>query len=570
MTISEKYKLYLSEPSLSEEFRVQLENMTDDEINDSFYRDLEFGTAGIRGILGPGSNRLNIYVIRKATVGFARFLLQKYGSRAKQSGVVISHDNRLFSREFAVESARTLSSYGIKAYLFDDLRPTPELSYAVRKAKAVGGIMITASHNPKEYNGYKVYDKNGCQLIPSEIAGLVDIISKLGFELDVKRGKDPNPGQILMLDESYDEYYRRGVRMVQLNKDLDKSDFRIVFTPQHGTAYENGMKLFKHLKYDIIPVKEQCTFDPYFSNTKSPNPENKEAYELALIYAREHDADLILCTDPDADRIGIAFKNSKGEYELYTGNQTGALLIEYVLSQKKQKGILSSNGVVFNTIVTSSLGGKIAKTYGVSVESLLTGFKFIGSRIHYYSKTREKTFEFGYEESYGYLLSSFVRDKDSLQAMVIIAEMVNYYRLQGKRLDEVMEDISKKYGYHSDKLYSIFFKGRKGGLIMNELMHKLHDEPLTHIAGKKVIEIEDYLYLVKTTEKGEEFIDNLPSTNAIKYHLEDGSWVAIRPSGTEPKCKFYYECVSNISSVDASINIQKMHASLLEQLNIEN
>ena len=569
MTISEKYKRYLSEPTLSDEFREQLENMTDDEINDAFYCDLEFGTAGIRGVLGPGSNRLNVYVIRKATVGFARFLLQKYGSKAKTNGVVISHDNRLYSREFAIESARTLSSYGIKSYLFDDLRPTPELSYAVRKAKAVGGIMITASHNPKEYNGYKVYDKNGCQLIPSEIAGLVDIISKLGFELDVKRGRDPNPGQILMLDESYDEYYRRGVRMIQLNKDLDKTGFKIIFSPQHGTAYENGVKLFKHLKYDMIPVKEQCTFDPYFSNTKSPNPENPEAYELPLIYAKEHDADLILVTDPDADRIGIAFKDSKGEYQLYTGNQTGALLIEYILSQRQEKGILSKNGVIFNTIVTSSLGSKIAKGYDVQTESLLTGFKFIGSRIHYYSKTREKTFEFGYEESYGYLVSSFVRDKDSLQAMVIISEMVNYYRLQGKRLDQVMEDISKKYGYHADKLYSIFFKGKSGLEVMFDIMRRLHAEPLTEIAGKKVTVVEDYLYLSRTSQEGEEYIENLPSTNAIKFYLEDGSWVAIRPSGTEPKCKFYYESVSGSSYKEANLFIEKMHASLLEQLKIE-
>ena len=569
MTISEKYKRYLSEPTLSDEFREQLENMTDDEINDAFYCDLEFGTAGIRGVLGPGSNRLNVYVIRKATVGFARFLLQKYGSKAKTNGVVISHDNRLYSREFAIESARTLSSYGIKSYLFDDLRPTPELSYAVRKAKAVGGIMITASHNPKEYNGYKVYDKNGCQLIPSEIAGLVDIISKLGFELDVKRGRDPNPGQILMLDESYDEYYRRGVRMIQLNKDLDKTGFKIIFSPQHGTANENGVKLFNHLKYDMIPVKEQCTFDPYFSNTKSPNPENPEAYELPLIYAKEYDADLILVTDPDADRIGIAFKDSKGEYQLYTGNQTGALLIEYILSQRQEKGILSKNGVIFNTIVTSSLGSKIAKGYDVQTESLLTGFKFIGSRIHYYSKTREKTFEFGYEESYGYLVSSFVRDKDSLQAMVIISEMVNYYRLQGKRLDQVMEDISKKYGYHADKLYSIFFKGKSGLEVMFDIMRRLHAEPLTEIAGKKVTVVEDYLYLSRTSQEGEEYIENLPSTNAIKFYLEDGSWVAIRPSGTEPKCKFYYESVSGSSYKEANLFIEKMHASLLEQLKIE-
>ena len=429
--------------------------------------------------------------------------------------------------------------------------------------------MITASHNPKEYNGYKVYDKNGCQLIPSDIVGLVDIISRLGFELDVKRGKDPNPGQILMLDESYDENYRRGVRMIQINKDLDKKGFKIVFSPQHGTAYENGMKLFKHLNYDVIPVREQCSPDPYFTNTKSPNPEDPVAYELPIIYAKENDADLIMCTDPDGDRIGIAFKDSKGEYQLYTGNQTGALLINYILSQKKAKGTLSNNGVIFNTIVTSSLGGKIAKEYGVSVESLLTVFKYIGSRIHYYSKTKEKTFEFGYEESYGYLLSSFVRDKDSLQALIIIAEMVNYYRLQGKRLDQVMDEISLKFGYHADKLYSIYFKGQSGSEKMENIMNKLHHEPLKEIAGKKVVMIEDYLYLSRIKGEEEEFIENLPSTNAVKYYLENGSWVAIRPSGTEPKCKFYYESISRHSADVALEKIEKIHASLLKQLNIE-
>ena len=570
MTILEKYNRYLAEPTLSDEFREQLKNMTEEEINDAFYRELEFGTAGLRGLLGPGSNRLNIYVIRKATVGFSRYLLGKFGSKAKTNGVVISHDNRLFSREFAIEAARTLSSYGITAYLFDSLRPTPELSYAVRKSKAVGGIMITASHNPKEYNGYKVYDKNGCQLLPNDISPLVEIIAHLGFELNVKRGKDPNPGQILILDESYDENYRRGVRQIQINKNLDKSGFKIVFSPQHGTAYENAMKLFKHLKYTVIPVKEQCTPDPYFTNTKSPNPENPEAYELALIYAKENKADLIMTTDPDGDRIGIAFLDSHGRYQLYTGNQTGALLIEYILSQRQENGTLSKNGVIFNTIVTSSLGSKIAASYGVSTESLLTGFKYIGSRIHYYSKTKEKTFEFGYEESYGYLISSFVRDKDSLQAMVIIAEMVNYYRLRGLRLDQVMEQISKKFGYHSDKLYSIYFEGKRGAEEMSDIMSELHAHPLTKIAGLKVVTIEDYLYLSRTTGDEEEFIENLPSTNAIKYYLEDGSSVAIRPSGTEPKCKFYYGAVSDRSMEEADAKPEKLHASVLELLHIKN
>ena len=568
MTILEKYNRYLNEPSLSDDFREQLLCMNSEDINDAFYRELEFGTAGMRGILGPGSNRLNIYIIRKATVGFSLYLLSKFGSRAKTNGVVISHDNRLYSREFAIEAARTLSSYGIKSYLFDALRPTPELSYAVRKSKAVGGIMITASHNPKEYNGYKVYDKNGCQLLPNDIAPLVETISRLGFELDVKRGKDPNPGQILILDESYDENYRRNVRLIQLNKNLSKKGFKIVFSPQHGTSYDNAMKLFRHLKYEVIPVKEQCLPDPYFSNTKSPNPENPEAYELALIYAKENSADLILVTDPDGDRIGMAFLDSKGEYQLYSGNQTGALLINYILSQKQEKGTLSKNGVIFNTIVTSSLGGKIAKSYGVSTESLLTGFKYIGARIHYYSKTKEKTFEFGYEESYGYLVSSFVRDKDSLQALVIISEMVNYYRLKGLRLDQVMEDISKKYGYHSDKLYSIYFKGQSGADTMKNIMNDLHSNPLKEINNIKVKVVEDYLYLIRTEEDSETFIENLPSTDAIKFYLEDGSTIAIRPSGTEPKCKFYYEAVSFESSEIAQSKPKLLHKAMMDILKI--
>ena len=569
MTILEKYNRYLTEPTISDEMKEELRQMSDEEINDAFYRELEFGTAGLRGILGPGSNRLNIYVIRKATVGFAQYLLGKYGWKAKTNGVVISHDNRLCSREFAVEAARTLSSYGITSYLFDSLRPTPELSYAVRKAKAMGGIMITASHNPKEYNGYKVYDKNGCQLLPNDIVPLVNIIQNLGFELNVRRGKDPNPGQILILDESYDENYRRGVRQIQINKNLDKSDFKIVFSPQHGTAYENGMKLLNHLKYNVIPVKEQCTPDPYFTNTKTPNPEEKEAYDLSIIYAKEYNADLILITDPDGDRIGIAFLNSKGEYQLYTGNQTGALLIEYILSQKHKLGTLPENGVIFNTIVTSTLGKKIADEYNVKTESLLTGFKYIGSRIHYYSKTKEKTFIFGYEESYGYLLSPFVRDKDSLQAMVIIAEMVNYYRLQGLRLDQVMDNISKKHGYHSDVLYSIFFKGQTGAETMRTIMSNLHQHPLKEVAGLKVVAVEDYLYLTRTTEEDEVYIENLPSTNAVKYFLEDGSTIAIRPSGTEPKCKFYYGAISKNSFEEANQMPEKLHASLMELLNIE-
>lgn len=563
MLVEEKYQRWLNDESVSNEDKEVLKNLSKEEVNDAFYRDLEFGTAGIRGILGPGSNRLNIKIVKKATVGFAKYLLEVY-KNAKERGVCISHDNRLYSREFTLETARVLSSFGIKSYIFDSLRPTPELSYAVRKMHAVGGVMITASHNPKEYNGYKVYDENGCQLVPSKIKRLVEIIDNLGFELDVEEGKEK--ASIEVMDDSIDESYCKEVESISINKDL-KKDLKIVFSPQHGTSYVNAMRIFKDLGYDVIPVKEQCLPDPLFSNTKSPNPENKEAYELSLEYAKKYDADLILTTDPDADRVGIAFKNSSGEYELYTGNQTGALLIYYVLSQRKKKGILSKNGVLFNTIVTSSLGEKIAKDFGLSVESLLTGFKFIGDRIHHYEQTKEKTFEFGYEESYGYLIKPFVRDKDSLQALVMVSEMTNYFLKENKRLDQVMDEIQQKYGYHHDELYSIYFEGQQGLETMKNIMASFRNNPLKEIMGLKVTHYEDYLTLIRYMNEKEEKIEGLPTSDVLKYYLEDGSTIAIRPSGTEPKCKFYYGAVGKDKSV---VNKPKaLHKAILELLNLK-
>ncbi len=566
MTIEEKYERWLTDPSVSPEDKETLKAMTKEQMNDAFYRDLEFGTAGIRGILGPGSNRLNVKIVARATVGFAKFLLEKY-ENAKEMGVCISHDNRLYSREFALETAKVLSSFGIKAYLFDALRPTPELSFAVRETHACGGVMITASHNPKEYNGYKVYDETGCQLVPSCIKRLVDIIDSLGFELDVKIGNESAP--IITLDKSMDEKYRKEVESIALHPELDKSKIKIVFSPQHGTSYMNAMEIFKDLNYNVIPVEEQCSPDPLFSHTKSPNPENKEAYELALEYAKKYHADLILTTDPDADRVGIAFLNSKGEYQLYTGNETGALLIDYVLGERKKLGLLLKNGVMFNTIVTSSLGTKIAKSYGLSVESLLTGFKFIGDRIHHYELTKEKTFEFGYEESYGYLVKPFVRDKDSLQALVIVSEMVNYHLLHGKRLDEVMEEVEQKFGYHHDELYSIYFEGQEGGEKMKQIMESTRANPFKEIGGYKVVALEDYLLDVRYdyVKKEESKIEGLPTSDVLKYYLEDGSTVSIRPSGTEPKCKFYYGAVSS-SKNEALAKPKALHQAILKELHL--
>lgn len=543
MNVEQKYQKWKNSP-LPDYLKKQLLSMNQEEIYDAFYTNLEFGTAGIRGILGPGSNRLNIYVVRKATIGFSKHLLENVKD-ASTRGVVVSHDNRNHSREFTLEIAKVFSSYGIKVYIFDDLRPTPELSFAVRKLNAAGGVMITASHNPKEYNGYKVYDEEGCQLTPTKIKPLLDIISSLGEEIDLTYGDSDKPGEIVTLNSDVDQDYVNHVLSIQINPELEKDHFKIVFSPQHGTSLERAREIFEKLGYDVTYVKEQCTHDPNFSNTASPNPEMKEAFELSLLYAKKVDADLILCTDPDGDRIGIAFKDKNDEYQLYSGNKTGALLINYILGQKRQKGLLKNNSVIFDTVVTSSLGQKIAKYYGVETESVLTGFKFIGEKIHQYEISKEKNFEFGYEESYGCLIAPFVRDKDSLQALVMICEMTNFYLKQGKTLDVVLDNLMKIVGYHEDKLFSIYFDGPNGKEKMESIMAKLKEYPLKKILNSKLVKYEDYSSSkVYSLDKKELGSINLPKTNLLKFYFEDGSTIAIRPSGTEPKCKFYFGAVS--------------------------
>ena len=564
--IKHKYEKWLK-ADLPQDLREQLESLNEEQIFDSFYCDLEFGTAGIRGVLGPGSNRLNIYVIRKVAKGFAEFLL-KYEENVKNDGVVISHDNRLYSREFTLESAKMLSSYGIKVYIFDDLRATPELSFAVRKLKAAGGIMITASHNPKQYNGFKVYDREGCQLVPNKIKPYIDIIKTYGSEIDITFNEGVEKGEIITLSKEIDLDYVEHVENILLNKDLDKKGFKIVFTPQHGTSLEVAELLFNKLGYEVIYVKEQCCHDPLFGGTESPNPEEGKAYNLALEYAKRENADIIMMTDPDADRCGIAIKDSKANWRLFTGNETGALLIDYVLSQRKAKGLLHENGVLFDSVVTSSFGEKVARYYGVEVESVLTGFKFIGDRIKHYEQTKEKVFEFGYEESYGYVLSPFVRDKDSLQALFMIAEMTNYYRLQGKTLDVVFDELQQLHGYHYDKLFSIYFQGKNGKLKMDSIMKSLRQNPLKEVIGVKVKYVEDYKESKVLTIENEVIRDiDLPSSDLLKYYLEDGSTVAIRPSGTEPKCKFYYGAVGT-SQKEVDVKPDAMHQDILNKLGL--
>ena len=386
MSLTEQnYQRWLKSPKVDEAIKQELKKMNQNQIDDAFFKDVEFGTAGMRGVLGPGTNRLNYFTVRKATVAFAKYLLEKY-QNAKEMGVVISHDNRHKSREFTLLSAKVLNEFGIKAYIFDALRPTPELSFAVRCMKACAGIMITASHNPKEYNGYKVYDETGCQLVPDKIAPLLEILNSLPNELEVEYQVSDKLGETVMLDESVDDEYVKECEAIAINKDLDKSNFKIVFTPNHGTSYVPSMRIFKDLGYDIVPVLSQCDPDPDFSGTLSPNPEDPRSYIEGLKLAKEVGAKLLVMTDPDGDRVGLGYLASDGTYQTFTGNQSAAMLLDYILSERKKKGLLSKDGVMYNTIVTSSLGKEIASYYGVKTEQFLTGFKFIGNRIDYYDK----------------------------------------------------------------------------------------------------------------------------------------------------------------------------------------
>ena len=538
MNTKENYLRWLNSSKVSAQDKEVLKKMDQKEIDDAFFKDVEFGTAGMRGVLGPGTNRMNNFTVKKATVAFAKYLLELF-PHAKEEGVVISHDNRHMSREFTLLSAETLNDFGIKAYIFDSLRPTPELSFAVRYLKACAGIMITASHNPKQYNGYKVYDETGCQLVPDKIKRLLEIIDSLPNELDVEYEVATKRGETILLDNKVDDEYVRLVESIAINRDLDKTNFKVVFTPNHGTSYVNSMRIFKDLGYRIYPVMSQVDPDPDFSGTLSPNPEDARSFIEPIKLAKEIDADLIVMTDPDGDRVGLGYKAKDGSYQTLTGNQSAALLMDYIFSQKKQKGTLSKDGVMYYTIVTSSLGRDVAEHYGVKVEEFLTGFKFIGNRIDYYEKLGHgPKFEFGYEESYGCLIAPFARDKDGCQAILMYCEMALFYFLKGMRLDEAWDDLSQRFGYHQDVTYSMEFFGSEGQAKMDNLMNTLHNDPFIEINGLKVVKVDDIEKSVRLTKNGQEPI-NLPKSNVVKLYLEDGSIVTVRPSGTEPKVKFY-------------------------------
>lgn len=537
MNYQEKYQQWVSKPDLEPSLKAELLAMSEEEKKEAFYMDAEFGTAGMRNLLGAGTNRLNIYVIQRANVGFAKYILSQ--PNGAERGVAISYDNRHQSYRFALESAKVLAYYGIKSYIFEALRPTPELSFAVRYLKCAGGIMVTASHNPREYNGYKVYDETGCQLLPEDVKIIVDEINKVEDILSVPTAdEDTFYKYVTWIGEEVDRAYYDAVKTCEINHDIDKSNFKIVFSPQHGADNMPVRTVLKELGYNCIPVLAQCCPDPDYTNTKSPNPEVPASYELAIKVAKDNDADVVVVTDPDGDRLGVVAKHN-GEYVLMSGNQSAAVYLEYILSQLKEKGKLPTNGVMYNTIVTSDLGELVARSYGVDVEKTLTGFKFIGDKIRKYEKTGEKVFLFGYEESYGCVIKDFVRDKDGVQAVLTAAECGAYYKAQGKDLIDVLNELYAKHGTFKETQVALSKSGEAGSKRIAEIMSDLRADSPKQIGGLNVVSVEDYQTSIKTKDGVETTID-LPKSNVLKYYLEDGSWIAARPSGTEPKIKFYF------------------------------
>ncbi len=535
----QEYEKWLNYSFLDEKLRFQMENKSNKELEDMFYTSLSFGTGGMRGMMGPGINRLNIYTIRRANDGFARYLVAKNKKSDLKRGVVIAYDNRLMSREFAFESAKVLGVYGIKTYLFYNLRPTPELSFAVRYLKALAGIVITASHNPSQYNGYKIYDEYGCQYTPhyaNEIIKYVDLVTDL-FEIQTLTFEELSSKDLLeYIGEDVDSRYLANVKSIALYPNIQKP-LKIVFTPLHGTSAYLGERLLKEMGYIIYPVKEQMVNDPYFSTLELPNPEDPKAFTLSLKLGKEVDADLLIATDPDADRLGIAVKH-KGEYKLLTGNQTGAIMIYYLLTQKKKLNQLPKKGVVFNTIVTSDLGAEIAKSFGMEVISTLTGFKYIGEQARFLEKD-DREFVFGYEESYGYVVKDFVRDKDSFQAMLLISEAATFFNeSEQKDLYQILLDIYREYGHYLEKLHSIILLGKAGQERITRIMEFFRKNPPKEMIGAKVISIEDFKLSKKYV--GDTVTEiKLEKSNVLKYTLDDKSWFVFRPSGTEPKLKIY-------------------------------
>ena len=558
MNYMEIYNQWLESDYFDAETKQELENIkgNEKEIEDRFYTDLEFGTAGLRGIIAAGTNRINIYTVRRATFGLANYIIKNTTEEEKNRGVVIAHDNRNMSREFCLEAANTLAACGIKAYIFDSLRTTPELSFAVRKLHTIAGIVITASHNPPEYNGYKVYWEDGAQVMPEIAAAITDEVNSIKDYSTIPTIKEDQKDLVVMLGEDQDTAFIEAVKTQVIKKDLVKKvgqDFKIVYTPLCGPGNVPVTRALSEVGFkNVLVVPEEQNPDPNFAGIEYPNPEEHKALTRGIALAKAEGADLVIATDPDCDRVGVAVKTTTGEYALLTGNQIGAMLTNYIIESSKEENKLDPKATLVKTIVTSEFGADIAKANNLDVINVLTGFKFIGQKIKSFEESGDKTYLFGYEESYGYLVGTHARDKDGVVASLLISEMAAYYYDKGMSLYEGLQELYKKYGYFKEKTISLTLKGIEGLAKIKEIITYFRENDIEEFNNTKVVDLKDY-------QKG---IDGLPKSNVLKYFLEDGSWIAIRPSGTEPKLKFYVavkgqdevKCLEKIANIEADIN----------------
>ncbi|NLZ25013.1 MAG: phospho-sugar mutase [Clostridiales bacterium] len=553
MTYLEMYDHFLNSGELTAEEKERMASLTDSEKKEFFSIPLEFGTAGMRGVLDIGTNRMNIYNVRRATLGLAKFI-NSLGKEAAKKGIVISYDTRRYSSEFACAAAKVLAKEGIKVYLFENVRPVPMCSFAIRYLNATGGIMITASHNPKQYNGYKVYGEDGAQLSPEATAKVVEYINKLDYfnipECEIKlnaeliKGKDnlKVSDNITIIGKSVDDVYFSTINKLSLSPEAVKevgSDIKIVYTPLHGSGYMPVTTILAHMGIKVTVVSEQAKPDTEFSTVRVPNPEEPDALKMAIELADKIGSDLVIGTDPDCDRMGVAVRNDKGEFVLLNGNQIGALLLDYILKRNKENGTLPKNAAVVKTIVTTELAADIARSYGAEIFDVLTGFKFIGEKIKEWEKTNEHTFMFGYEESYGYLSGTHARDKDAVVSAMLFAEMACYYKKEGAGIYQTLIYLFEKFGYYNERSVSITYGGLDGMEKMKNIMEYARAQKFEKIAGNEVAASLDLVKGIRRKSDGAEEEIKLPRTNALKLILKNGDWICIRPSGTEPKLKIY-------------------------------
>lgn len=546
MGYTKTYEEWVKSSYFDEDTKLELDKIKDNEkeIEDRFYKDLEFGTAGLRGVIEAGTNRINKYTVRRATFGLANYILENTTEEEKNRGVVIAHDNRHKSREFCIESANTLAACGIKAYIFDSLRTTPELSFSVRNLNAIAGIVITASHNPPEYNGYKVYWEDGAQVMPDIANAITEKVNSIHDYSIIPTLSEANKNLVVLLDETQDTEFIEAVKSQVIRKDLVKSvgkNFKIVYTPLCGTGNIPIRRALKEVGFEnILVVPEEENPDPNFAGLDYPNPEEKKALNRGILLAKEKGADLVIATDPDCDRVGVAVRTTTGEYVLLTGNQIGGMLTHYIIEGLKENNKLKENPTMIKTIVTSEFGADIAKENNVDVLNVLTGFKFIGEKIKSFEENKDRNYVFGYEESYGYLVGTHARDKDGVVSSLLISEMAAFYYSKGMSLYEGLIELYKKYGFFKEQTISLTLKGIEGVEKIKEIISYFRENQIDCINNIKVIDKKDY-------KNG---VDNLPKSDVLKYFLEDESWVAIRPSGTEPKLKFYI-AVKGASDVEA-------------------